>query len=155
MVSCHQRVQDRNLSAGLPAANETLSMSQTKCESHTKTLWNICMFRCKTWPFRARTQTLARNFPETKMILVHASIRRVQHNLEPPPPSVSRALCCAHTMTSMFLPLPRAPRRSTGFFWGVRINQTLCKVKPYLFVFNKNLTSSTSVGKKSDDNGIE
>lgn len=41
-------------------------------------------------------------------------------------PSVSRALCCPHSTC--------APRLSTGVFWGVKINQTLCKEKPYLYL---------------------
>lgn len=67
---------------GLQQPNQPLSSSQTECQPHTETPWNSCMFRCKTCPFGARTQTPARNFPQTKMILVHASVRRVQHNLE-------------------------------------------------------------------------
>lgn len=130
---------------GLQQPNQALSSSQTKCQSHTKTSWNICMFRCKTCPFWAR-KTPATNFPEIKMILVHASIRRVQHDLEPPPPSVSRALCCPHTTASMFLPLTCAPRLSTGFFWGGK-NQPNSMQRKALFVFNKNFTS-TSVGKE-------
>lgn len=115
----------------LQQPNQPLSTSQTKCESHTKTSWNICT----TCPFRARAQTLARNFPETKMILVHTSIRRVQHNVEPLPSSVSRALCCPHTITSTFLPLT-CPQDDQWGFWGggVRITQSPCKGKPYWYL---------------------
>lgn len=112
---------------GLQQPSQPLSSSQTKCQSHTVTPWTSACLDAKLVHSGQELKTPARNFPETKMILVRASIRRVQHNLEPPPPSVSRALCCPHTTASMFLPLTCAPRLSMGFFGGVRINQTLCK----------------------------
>lgn len=59
---------------GLHQPNQPLSTSQTKCQSQTKTSCNICMFRCKTCPFRARTQTPVTNFPGTRRVLVHASM---------------------------------------------------------------------------------
>lgn len=149
MVSCHQRVQDRKLSAGFAAPNQPLSTSQTKCQPHTDTAWNICMFRCKTCPFRARTPTPARNFPATKMILVYASISRVQHNLETLPPEP----CAVHTPAlpcSCHLLVP--PDYQQGFFGGK--NQPNSMKRQVLFVCNMNFTSTTSVGKDSD-NGIE
>lgn len=47
--------------------------------------------------------------------------------------TASRALCCPHTSTSMFLPFTCAPRLSTGFFGGKNQPNSI-KRKSYLYV---------------------
>lgn len=123
---------------GVQQPNQALSTSQTKCQSHSETSCDVCMFRCKTCPFRARTQNsckkLSRNQNEFSSCQRQKS--PAQSGAAASIRLQSPLLSTHHAST--FLPLTCAPRLSTGVFGGVRINQNLCKEKPYLYLIRSS-----------------
>lgn len=123
---------------GVQQPNQALSMSQTKCQSHSKTSCDICMFRCKTCPFRARTQNSCKKLSRNQNYF--SSCQRQKS------PAQSGATASIHLQSPLLsthhcLRVPATylcPQIINGGFWGVRINQNLCKEKPYLYLIRSS-----------------
>lgn len=136
MVSCNKRVQHSNWLAGFATDQTNSSDHKPSFNRKTNSGVRFAYSDAKTTcPFRARTQTPARNFPETKTLFSSCQqVRRVQQCLGQTPSSThsSRVLCSRYTIASMFLSLTFIPRFINSFFGGrERINQTIFKEKAY------------------------
>lgn len=146
MVSCHQRVQDSNLSAGFAAAQPTSVLVTNQVSvTHCNTM-NICMFRCKTCPFRARTQNSCKKLPRNQN-----DFSSCQHQKSSAQSGATASIRLQSPVLSTHhgLHVPATylcPQIINGVFWGGK-NQPNSMQRIALFVFNKNFTS-TSVGKE-------
>lgn len=135
---------------GVQQPNQALSTSQTKCQSHSETSCDVCMFRCKTCPFRARTQNSCKKLSRNQN-----EFSSCQRQKSPAQSGAAASIRLQSPLLSTHhrLHVPATylcPQIIHGGFWGGK-NQPKSMQRKALFVFNQIFTSTTSVGEERDN----